>query len=51
MKITIENYNFKVGGELPSDSNIKEVVLMLKALLYGAGFSMYEINQHIKEQE
>jgi hypothetical protein len=50
MKITIENYNFKVGGELPNDSDIKEVVLMLKALLYGSGFSMYEITQHIKEE-
>lgn len=50
MTLTIENYNIKITAEIPSDSEFKEVVSMLKSLLYGAGYSMHTINQHIHEK-
>ena len=50
MTITIENYNIKISAEIPSDSDFTEVVTMLKSLLYGAGYSMHTINQHIHEE-
>lgn len=50
MTLTIENYNIKITAEIPSDSEFSEVVSMLKSLLYGAGYSMHTINQHINEK-
>ncbi len=50
MKITFEHYKQKYIVETASDSNLTEVMRLIRGLLITAGFSIDNINEYIKDE-
>jgi len=49
MKITFEHYKQKYTVETASDSNLIEVMQLIRGLLIMAGFSIDSVNEYIEE--
>lgn len=50
MKITIESHNTTLSADVPDDSTMNDIAVVLRGLFIGSGFTPETVDEYIKTE-